>query len=62
MVPVGRDQLPHLEQTRVIARRFNDRYGKVFPEPGALLSEATNILGLDGTKMRQVQGNVVELA
>ena len=61
VVPVGRDQLPHLEQTRVVARRFNDRYGKVFPEPGALLSEATLILGTDGTKMSKSKGNVVEL-
>ncbi len=61
VVPVGRDQLPHLEQTRVIARRFNDRYGHVFPEPGALLSEAPLILGTDGTKMSKSKGNVVEL-
>ena len=61
VVPVGRDQLPHLEQTRVVARRFNDRYGATFPEPGALLSEATLILGLDGTKMSKSKGNVVEL-
>lgn len=61
VVPVGRDQLPHLEQTRVIARRFNDRYGVTFPEPGALLSEATLILGTDGTKMSKSKGNVIEL-
>ena len=61
VVPVGRDQLPHIEQTRVIARRFNERYGKVFPEPDALLSEATLILGTDGTKMSKSKGNVVEL-
>ena len=61
VVPVGRDQLPHLEQTRVIARRFNDRYAHVFPEPGALLSEAPLILGTDGTKMSKSTGNVVEL-
>ena len=61
VVPVGRDQLPHLEQTRVIARRFNDRYAPVFPEPGALLSEAPLILGTDGTKMSKSKGNVVEL-
>jgi tryptophanyl-tRNA synthetase len=60
-VPVGRDQLPHLEQTRVVARRFNDRYAPVFPEPGALLSEAPLILGTDGTKMSKSKGNVVEL-
>lgn len=61
VVPVGRDQLPHLEQTRVIARRFNERYGTTFPEPGALLSEATLILGTDGTKMSKSKGNVIEL-
>ena len=61
VVPVGRDQLPHLEQTRVIARRFNERYGPTFPEPGALLSEATLILGTDGTKMSKSKGNVIEL-
>ena len=61
VVPVGRDQLPHLEQTRVVARRYNDRYGQVFPEPGALLSEAPLILGTDGTKMSKSKGNVVEL-
>ena len=41
VVPVGKDQLPHIEQTRVVARRFNERYAPIFPEPGALLSEAT---------------------
>ena len=61
VVPVGRDQLPHIEQTRVIARRFNERYGRVFPEPDALLAEATLILGTDGTKMSKSKGNVVEL-
>ena len=61
VVPVGRDQLPHLEQTRVVARRFNERYGAIFPEPDALLSSAPNILGLDGTKMSKSKGNVVEL-
>ena len=61
VVPVGRDQLPHIEQTRVIARRFNERYAAVFPEPGALLSEAPLILGTDGTKMSKSKGNVIEL-
>ncbi|HNA98508.1 MAG TPA: tryptophan--tRNA ligase, partial [Marmoricola sp.] len=61
VVPVGRDQLPHIEQTRVVARRFNDKYGALFPEPGALLSEAPMILGTDGTKMSKSKGNVVEL-
>ena len=61
VVPVGKDQLPHIEQTRVVARRFNDRYGVTFPEPGALLSEAQNVLGTDGTKMSKSRGNVIEL-
>ncbi len=61
VVPVGRDQLPHIEQTRVVARRFNERYGATFPEPDALLSEATNVLGTDGTKMSKSKGNVIEL-
>ncbi|SDS33629.1 tryptophanyl-tRNA synthetase [Nocardioides scoriae] len=61
VVPVGKDQLPHIEQTRVVARRFNERYGATFPEPGALLSEATHVLGTDGTKMSKSKGNTVEL-
>jgi len=61
VVPVGKDQLPHIEQTRVVARRFNERYGAIFPEPGALLSAATNVLGTDGTKMSKSKGNVIEL-
>ena len=40
VVPVGKDQLPHIEQTRQIARRFNERYGQVFPEPHGLLTDA----------------------
>ena len=67
LVPVGKDQLPHLEQTRVIARRFDERYGRahpaepVFPQAEALLSRATNVLGMDGTKMSKSKGNVIEL-
>lgn len=61
VVPVGKDQLPHIEQTRVVARRFNERYGATFPEPDALLSEATLLLGTDGTKMSKSKGNVIEL-
>jgi tryptophanyl-tRNA synthetase len=68
LVPVGKDQLPHLEQTRVIARRFDERYGRadpakpVFPRAEALLSDrAVVILGLDGTKMSKSKGNVIEL-
>ncbi len=66
VVPVGRDQLPHLELSRKIARRFNNRFCKggtdVFPEPAALLSEAPKILGLDGTqKMSKSRNNAVYL-
>jgi tryptophanyl-tRNA synthetase len=63
LVPVGQDQLPHLELTRVIARRFNRRYGaEVFPAPDALLSQAPLLLGLDGTKMSKSRGNAIALA
>jgi len=65
VVPVGRDQLPHLELTRKIARRFNSRYPAatpVFPEPDALLSEAPKILGLDGAqKMSKSRNNAIML-
>ncbi len=57
VVPVGRDQLPHIELTRTIARRFNNRYGKVFPEVDALLSETPLLPGLDGRKMSKSYGN-----
>ncbi|GGV80805.1 tryptophan--tRNA ligase [Streptomyces gelaticus] len=61
LVPVGQDQLPHLEVTRTVARRFNERYGAVFPEPDALLSEAPLLLGTDGTKMSKSRGNSIAL-
>ena len=62
-VPVGRDQLPHLELAREIVRRFNRQYGEVFPEPKAELTEAPLILGLDGKrKMSKSLGNDVEIA
>ena len=51
VVPVGKDQLPHIEITRTIARRFNERFGQVFPEPEAVLSDASEVPGLDGRKM-----------
>ncbi|MYT30349.1 MULTISPECIES: tryptophan--tRNA ligase [unclassified Streptomyces] len=65
LVPVGQDQLPHLELTRTVARRFNDRYGNgstVFPRPDALLSSAPLLLGTDGTKMSKSRGNALTLA
>ncbi|MER0446781.1 tryptophan--tRNA ligase [Streptomyces sp. Edi4] len=61
LVPVGRDQEPHLELTRTIARRFNERYGPVFPEPRTLLSEAPLLLGTDGTKMSKSRANSLVL-
>ncbi|MDD3345230.1 MAG: tryptophan--tRNA ligase [Candidatus Omnitrophica bacterium] len=62
-VPVGEDQLPHLELTRQIARKFNHLYKKeYFPEPKALLSEATRLLGLDGRKMSKSYGNYIALS
>jgi tryptophanyl-tRNA synthetase len=65
LVPVGRDQLPHVELTRTIARRFNERYGSgagVFPVPDALLSSAPLLLGTDGGKMSKSRGNAIALA
>ena len=57
-VPVGEDQVQHLELARVLARRFNNAFGEVFPEPQPLLTEAKRILGLDGqTKMSKSKGN-----
>ncbi|MET7311557.1 tryptophan--tRNA ligase [Streptomyces sp. NPDC005571] len=61
LVPVGQDQLPHLEVTRSVARRFNERYGPVFPEPDALLSAAPLLLGTDGGKMSKSRGNSIAL-
>lgn len=62
LVPVGKDQLPHLELSRKIARRFNERYKPIFPEPDALLSESPTILGLDGCqKMSKSRNNAIFL-
>jgi tryptophanyl-tRNA synthetase len=62
LVPVGQDQLPHLEVTRVVARRFNERYGPVFPIPDALLSAAPLLLGTDGGKMGKSRDNSIALS
>ena len=62
IVPVGKDQMPHIEQTRQIARRFNERYGHVFPEPDGLLNDAPAIPGLDGRKMSKSYGNAISLS
>ncbi|MCX5714742.1 MAG: tryptophan--tRNA ligase [Candidatus Omnitrophica bacterium] len=62
-VPVGEDQLPHLELTREIARRFNGLYKKaVFPEPEAILTKTPRLLGLDGRKMSKSYNNTVNLS
>ncbi len=61
-VPVGEDQLPHLEFTREMARRFNYLYGEVFPEPKALMTEAKVLPGTDGRKMSKSYGNTIALA
>ncbi|MGI5189266.1 tryptophan--tRNA ligase [Promicromonospora sp. CA-289599] len=64
LVPVGEDQLPHLETTRTVARRFNQRYSAAqpyFPEPDALIAQSLTILGNDGAKMSKSRGNALEL-
>ena len=60
-VPVGVDQVPHLELAREIVRKFNSHYGEVFPEPLPLLTEAPKILGTDGRKMSKSYGNTIDL-
>ena len=60
-VPVGQDQLPHLELTREIARRFNNFYGQVFPEPEARLTPTAKCPGLDGRKMSKSYNNGIFL-
>ena len=61
-VPVGQDQVPHLEITREIARRFNHFYGRTFPEPEALLTETPKLPGLDGRKMSKSYNNSIYLS
>ncbi len=64
LVPVGRDQLPHIELTRLIARRFNERYASgapIFRQPDALLTAAPSLLGTDGTKMSKSRSNTIAL-
>ncbi|WP_430867854.1 tryptophan--tRNA ligase [Demequina aurantiaca] len=62
LVPVGKDNLPHVEMTRVIARRFNERYGDVFPVPDALITSTPEVPGLDGRKMSKSYGNAIALS
>ncbi|MGE5576600.1 MAG: tryptophan--tRNA ligase [Syntrophothermus sp.] len=61
-VPVGEDQLPHLELTREIARRFNFLYKPVFPEPQAKMNKVTLLPGLDNRKMSKSYGNYIAMA
>lgn len=61
-VPVGQDQLPHLELCREVARRFNHLYQPVFPEPQALLAETPLLPGVDGRKMSKSYGNEISLS
>jgi tryptophanyl-tRNA synthetase len=62
LVPVGEDQVQHLELARDLARRFNHRFGEVFPEPKPRLSAAPRIMGLDGkAKMSKSRGNTIDL-
>lgn len=61
-VPVGEDQLPHLEITREITRRFNYLYGNVFPEPQAKLTQTPKIIGIDGRKMSKSYENCIYIS
>jgi len=61
-VPVGKDQLPHIELTREVARRFNTLYGEVFPEPQAKLTPFAAVPGTDGRKMSKSYGNEISLS
>lgn len=63
VVPVGEDQVPHIEITREIARRFNNQWGEVFPEPEPKLTKFARLAGLDGNqKMSKSIGNTILLA
>ena len=62
IVPVGRDQLPHIEVTAKIARRFNERFAPVFPEVAGLLTSTPLLPGLDGRKMSKSYGNSIAIS
>lgn len=62
VVPVGEDQVSHIELTREVARRFNHLYGKVFPEPQARLTRAPRLPGTDGRKMSKSYRNEIRLS
>lgn len=61
-VPVGEDQLPHLELTREMARRFNHHFGEVFPEPESLVTSFARFPGTDGRRMSKSLGNIIEIS
>ena len=61
LVPVGKDQVQHLEMTRDMAGYFNNAYGEVFPEPREVLGEAAQVPGTDGRKMSKSYGNTIEI-
>lgn len=61
LVPVGKDNLPHVELTRTVARRFNDRFAPVFPEPEPLVTASPEVPGVDGRKMSKSYGNAIPL-
>ena len=60
-VPVGVDQVPHIELAREIVRKFNFHYGEVFPEPQPILTQAPKVAGTDGRKMSKSYGNAIDL-
>jgi len=62
LVPVGKDQLPHLELTREVGRRFNSLYSTVFPEPKEYLTKFPKVLGTDGRKMSKSYHNTINLS
>jgi tryptophanyl-tRNA synthetase len=63
LVPVGEDQMPHIEMTRFVARRFNELYGEVFPEPEGMVSRIPRLVGIDGSaKMSKSLGNCIYLS
>jgi tryptophanyl-tRNA synthetase len=62
LVPVGKDQLPHLELTREVGRRFNSLYTTVFPEPKEYLTQFPKVLGTDGRKMSKSYHNTINLS
>ena len=61
-VPVGIDQVPHVELSREIARRFNSLYGPVFPPPEPMLTEVPKLLGIDGRKMSKSYNNAIYIS